>query len=190
MSTQRSASDEAKSHSVKHPREAFTVIDALRGINQTLRRSERLAEQRLGLSGAQLLVLQELASAPASSLGELAERTFTHHSSVSVVVSRLVEAGLVVREPSPEDTRRAVIQLTARGRQVVRRAPAAAQAELILKVSRLPRATLVALADALETLMMSLSNGPPTRRRSHVARAVRRRPSRPKKRVALRAWQG
>src|SRR5918912_3521326 len=165
MSTQRSGSGEAKSHSARYPREVATVIDALRAINQTLRRSERLAEQRLGISGAQLLVLQELASAPAQSLGELAERTFTHHSSVSVVVSRLVEAGLVVREPSPEDTRRAVIQLTPRGRQVLRHAPVAAQAELILKVSKLPRATLVALAEALELLMTSLANTPSPRRR-------------------------
>src|SRR5919206_2052884 len=173
MGTQRSASSEAKSQSGKYPREVFTVIDALRGINQTLRRFERLAEQRLGISGAQLLVLQELASAPAQSLGELAERTFTHHSSVSVVVSRLVEAGLVVREPSPQDTRRAVIQVTPRGRQVVRRAPVAAQAELILKVSKLPRATLAALAEALETLARSLSSAPtprPSRRAPHVVR--------------------
>src|SRR5919198_6535518 len=106
MSTQRSASGEAKSHPTKYPREVVTVIDALRAINQKLRHAERLAEQRLGISGAQLLVLQELATAPAQSLGDLADRTFTHHSSVSVLVSRLVESGLVIREPSPEDTRR------------------------------------------------------------------------------------
>jgi DNA-binding MarR family transcriptional regulator len=174
MSTQRSASGEAKSHSGSYPREVYTVIDALRGINQTLRRFERLAEQRLGISGAQLLVLQELASAPAQSIGELAERTFTHHSSVSVVVSRLVEAGLVVRQPSPEDTRRVVIELTPRGRQLVRRAPVAAQTELILKVSRLPRSTLVALAEALEVLMHSLANSSAPRRRRRIARAARR----------------
>jgi DNA-binding MarR family transcriptional regulator len=187
MTTQRSASGEAKSHPGKYPREVFTVLDALRGINQTLRRFERLAEQRLGISGAQLLVLQELASAPAQSLGELAERTFTHHSSVSVVVSRLAEAGLVVREPSPEDTRRAVIQLTARGRQLVRRAPVAPQAELILKVSRLPRATLAALAEALGALDRSLSSAPAPRHGARVVHAARRSPAKRRKHVALRA---
>src|SRR5919199_3437385 len=184
MAVQRSASGEAKSHPGKYPRDVFTVIDALRGINQTLRRYERLVEQRLGISGAQLLVLQELASAPAQSLGELAERTFTHHSSVSVVVSRLVDAGLAVREPSPEDTRRAVIQLTARGRQLVRRAPAAPQAELILKVSRLPRATLAALAEALAALERSLLSAPAPRHGGRVAHVVRRSTARRGKHVA------
>src|SRR5262245_64858968 len=75
-----------------HSRE---VLDSLRRIVQTLRESSRRAEQRLGISGAQLFVLEQLASGPSHSLNDLAARTFTHQSSVSTVVARLVEEGLV-----------------------------------------------------------------------------------------------
>mgnify|MGYP003693778817 CR=1 FL=1 len=67
-----------------HARE---VLDAIRRIVQALRESSRAAEKRVGLSSAQLFVLQTLAESPGLSLNELAERTRTHQSSVSAVVS-------------------------------------------------------------------------------------------------------
>ena len=68
------------------------VLDGVRRIVQALRASSRWAEQHVGLSGAQLFVLQKLAETPGMSVNELAERTHTHQSSVSTVVSRLVDA--------------------------------------------------------------------------------------------------
>ena len=58
------------------------ALDGIRRILRDLRVSSRAAEQELGLSGAQLFVLQQLAQAPAESLNELANRTRTHQSSV------------------------------------------------------------------------------------------------------------
>src|SRR4051812_19869984 len=73
------------------------VLDAIRRIVRALRESSRATEQSVGIGAAQLFVLQRLAAAPGLSLNELAARTFTHQSSVSVVVSRLVERGLLTR---------------------------------------------------------------------------------------------
>src|SRR4051794_8130303 len=66
------------------------IMDAIRRIVRVLRVSSRAAEKQVGLSGAQLFVLHKLADTPALSLNELADRTRTHQSSVSVVVQRLV----------------------------------------------------------------------------------------------------
>jgi MarR family transcriptional regulator, lower aerobic nicotinate degradation pathway regulator len=107
------------------------VLDSVRRIVRALRESSRAAERSVGLGGAQLFVLQRLAGAPALSINELADRTLTHQSSVSVVVSRLVQAGLVARTRATTDGRRAQISLTAAGRAVLSRAPAAAQDRLI-----------------------------------------------------------
>src|SRR5258706_11797595 len=74
--------------------EVRAVMDGVRRLVQVLRESSRAARRRVGLSAAQLFVLHRLADAPALSLNELAARTFTHQSTVSVVVSRLVEQGL------------------------------------------------------------------------------------------------
>lgn len=122
------------------------ALDNIRRIVQVLRTSSRESEQEVGLSAAQLFVLQRLAAAPSLSVNELAERTLTHQSSVSVVVQRLRARGLVVRKISRDDARRAAISLTARGRDVLARSPGAAQDRLITGLTRLSsveRRTLV-----------------------------------------------
>ena len=79
--------------------DARAVLDAIRRIVRLLRQSARAAERRTGMSAAQLFVLQQLRSAGgALTPGELAERTLTHQSSVSVVARRLVDGGLVKRQ--------------------------------------------------------------------------------------------
>ncbi len=113
------------------------ILDALRHIVRDLRVSSRAAEARVGLSAAQLFALHRLADCQAPSLGELAERTFTHQSSVSVVVRRLVERRLVARRASRADGRRIELALTPAGRALLRRAPAAAQERLVAALSRL-----------------------------------------------------
>ncbi len=126
------------------------ALDALRSIVRALRLNSHAVEGRIGLTGAQLFVLQQLAEAPARSMNELAARTLTHQSSVSVVVSRLVERGLVTREASPADARRAEIALSARGRATLRRAPVTVQSQLVAGLGKLPAARLRTLAAALE----------------------------------------
>src|SRR5438046_715948 len=82
------------------------VLDAIRRIVQALRESSRLAEATAGLSGAQLFVLRTVAESPGLSLNDLAERTRTHQSSVSVVVTRLAHEGLVQKGAARGDARR------------------------------------------------------------------------------------
>lgn len=133
----------------KRPEELAAALDAIRRIVQTLRLSARSAERRLGVSGAQLFVLHTLAEAPADSLNDLAARTFTHQSSVSVVVDRLVRRRLVSRTRSPEDGRRVVLALTSAGRALLRSAPEVAQVRLIGALRGLPPRDCRALARIL-----------------------------------------
>jgi DNA-binding MarR family transcriptional regulator len=107
------------------------TLDSIRRITRVLRRSSRLSERKVGLGSAQLFVLQQLAEAPAASVNDLAERTYTHQSSASVVVRRLVEQGLVVRRPSLDDRRRRELKLTAAGKRLAARAPVPAQVRLV-----------------------------------------------------------
>jgi DNA-binding MarR family transcriptional regulator len=128
------------------------VVDAIRSIIQTLRNSGREAEQTLGISSAQLYVLAELQDRPALSINELAERTYTHQSSVSMVVARLVENKLVTRTASPLDGRRLSISLTPAGRAILRKSPDPVQARLIDALRTMSRSDLKALAGCLSTL--------------------------------------
>lgn len=116
-------------------RDGFLAVEALRKLVRLLRDSTHLVEKRTGVTGAQLFVLRVLADHPGLSINELARRTMTHQSSVSVVVSRLVARGLVARVPAADDCRRLMVTLTPRGRLLDRDAPAAAQ-ELIIEAVR------------------------------------------------------
>jgi DNA-binding MarR family transcriptional regulator len=137
-------------------------IDAIRRVVRGLHLSARRAERALGLSGAQLFVLQQLDEGAARSLNDLADRTHTHQSSVSVVVRRLVERGLVGRSRSRYDARRVELRLTAAGRALLRRSHPAAQLRLIQAIAGLPSARRRDLAATLERLVraMGLATAP------------------------------
>jgi DNA-binding MarR family transcriptional regulator len=132
------------------------VLDSVRRIVRLLREQSRASEERVGLSAAQLFVLQKLDGAQPLSLTELAARTLTHQSSVSVVVRRLVEMGLVQRRPAAGDARRLELSLTKRGPQLAARAPSAAQERIIAAIEQLPARTQAALAASLEALVQAL----------------------------------
>lgn len=102
---------------------------------------------------AQLFVLQRIAESPALSIRELAERTFTDPSSVSVVVSGAVRQGLVVRERDARDARRAKLALTRRGRSLLARAPRAGQESLIAALGQMPVAARRNLGRLLTSLV-------------------------------------
>ena len=140
------------------------VLDHLRRIVQALRESSRASERLLGVSGAQLFVLQTLAKSRALSLNALAERTQTHQSTISVVVKRLVAERLVQSRPSPSDRRRVELELTPRGSALLRRAPAAAQDRLIAGVQALSARERASLATTLAKLAagMRLKAAPPS----------------------------
>lgn len=135
-----------------HSDEATTVMTALRRIVRFLRLADREVEAACDVSAAQLFVLHVLHEAPASSLSEIAARTLTDQSSVSTVVSRLVERGLVRRTASKVDRRRAELRLTAAGQRMVARAPRVPQAQMITALRALPPGKQAELARALGTL--------------------------------------
>ena len=131
------------------PHATRQVLEAVRRIVQTLRESSRQSEMHAGLSGAQLFVLQKLDDSPVASVNELAARTHTHQSSISTVVSRLVDRGLVRRTLSSNDARSVEVSLTSRGRRVVRAAPDVVQDRLIRAIESLPPRRRQLLASSL-----------------------------------------
>ena len=143
-------------HTITGAAETRAVLDSIRRIVRTLHESSRAAEKQVGVSGAQLFVLQKLAESPGLSLNDLAARTHTHQSSVSTVVSRLVERGLVRRAPAPVDARRLELRLTVRGQRVIASAPDAAQTRLIQAVEQLPGARRRDLARTLVDLTTAM----------------------------------
>jgi|SRR5581483_605403 len=108
------------------------LMDAIRRIVQALRSSHRAAAY-FNLTGAQLFVINALHDARRPlSVRELAARTRTDPSTVSVVVTRLVKRGLVQRVRSADDNRRVELSLTRRGLALQRKAPTTLAQERLL----------------------------------------------------------
>jgi DNA-binding MarR family transcriptional regulator len=133
--------------------EVREVLDSFRRIVRLLRLASREAEREVGLSGAQLFVLQKLAEAKVLSVNDLAERTHTHQSSVSVVAQTLVDKGLIARSRAADDARRLELTLTSQAKALLRKAPGAAQGRLIEALDRLPASTRKQLAGNLSKLV-------------------------------------
>src|SRR4051794_22865326 len=101
------------------------VFDAVRLIVHDLREASRAAETKFGIGAAQLFVLQVIRTASGISVNELAARTYTHQSSVSAVLKKLQQRGLVTARASVKDGRRLELALTPKGIKVAEQAPEA-----------------------------------------------------------------
>lgn len=132
--------------------EAHSVLNSFRCLVKSLRVADRAGLKEHGLGASQLYVLHELKRESPLSINELARRTATDQSTVSVVVAKLIDKGFVMRERSEQDGRRIDLTLTAKGHLLIRRLPPPIQWSIIDGVQRLPRARAKALADALEEI--------------------------------------
>lgn len=129
---------------------AARAMDSLRRVVRSLHGAHARARREAGLSAAVLFVLREVAAAPRLSVRDLAQRTGTSMSSVSEVVRRAMSMGLIRRETSARDGRRASLELTSLGRVIAERSPQTVQERLIAAYRLLDPPQQSALADALE----------------------------------------
>lgn len=137
------------------------ILDALRALVRELRLASTATERQHGLSSAQLFVLHALRSRGKLSLGEVARSTLTDQSSVSVVVRKLEERGLVVKVPARDDRRRLEIDLSPDGRELLAQAPPPVQGALIQRLEALGARESALLADLLEAIVPPSGEAPP-----------------------------
>jgi DNA-binding MarR family transcriptional regulator len=130
------------------------ILDALRRIVRDLRR-QAPGSGAVG-SPAQVFVLQALDGPGAATVNELAARTYTHQSSVSVVAKTLAERGLVARRAARHDRRSVELTLTAKGRAALRRAPRAPQERIVRGIARMRAASRRSLAASLRELVRAM----------------------------------
>ena len=139
------------------------AMDSLRSLVRAIGASTRTSGKAGGISGAQLFALRQIAASPGIHLVELADRTMARQSSVSELVARLVERGLVARTTG-DDARQVDLALTAKGKRAISESRATAQERLISGLSILPRARKTAIAEGLEAWLAAsgLADVPPT----------------------------
>ena len=133
------------------------VLNAIRRITRALRLSAMATQASVGISAAQLTVLRALAERESASITDLANLTLTDRSSVAAVVDRLVEHGMASRSPSPDDRRRARVQITKRGTRLAAETAAPPPADLLVGgLGRLSDHQLTDLARSLTSFVTAM----------------------------------
>ena len=112
----RRVSASAKEPPPLSPTLAFMRL--LWGVAHGLELTSKSMHARLGITGPQRLVIRLVGYHTSLSAGELARVMHRHPSSLTGMLRRLERAGLLKRTKHPQDARRAVLTLTARGRRL------------------------------------------------------------------------
>jgi DNA-binding MarR family transcriptional regulator len=117
------------------------------------RLARRLRQQAdTGLSPSQLSALASIEGHGSLTLGTLAERERVAAPSITRVVTKLVEDGLVARATDPTDRRSTRVQVTDAGRRLLDESRQRKTAWLHGRLQQLPTDDLARLVDALDVL--------------------------------------
>jgi DNA-binding MarR family transcriptional regulator len=132
------------------------VLQQFRLIFGSMRQYFRLVEERCGMSGSQMWVLQEVQRTPEIGIGELATRLGVHQSTCSLLVDKLVASGCLIKKRQTADQRRVGLWLDASGLAALTALPGPAEGILPEALSKLPVVSLKTLHINLEELILHL----------------------------------
>jgi len=103
------------------------VLISLRRIIQAIDLHSRALVKRYGLTGPQLIILQEVAKKGVLSHGELSQAISVGQATVTGILMRLENKGFITRQRCETDKRKVLVQITEKGTQMIGSAPSPLQ---------------------------------------------------------------
>jgi MarR family transcriptional regulator, organic hydroperoxide resistance regulator len=139
--------------------EALEFLRLMWAIDHGLQRRSKRMAATLGVTGPQRLVIRIVGRSPGISAGELAQVLHLHPSTLTGILRRLEQKGLLLRERDRHDLRRAVLELSPAGRRLD--VETAGTVESVTKriLGDLPRRQVVAARGVLLALSAGLDRG-------------------------------
>lgn len=132
--------------------EVLEFMRLIWALDHALHRTSKVMETELGITGPQRLVLRIVGRFPGIPAGDLAEILHVHPSTLTGILKRLKDKGLLARRSDPRDGRRALLGLTAKGRKLDTETEGTVEAAVQETFSRLPAETIQSAANVLRTL--------------------------------------
>lgn len=145
-----------KQHESPPGQAALDVLQQFRLIYGSMRQHFRLVEERCGMSGSQMWVLQEVQRTPEIGIGELAARLGIHQSTCSLLVDKLVSSACLEKRKQQRDQRRVGLVLAKRGREALAALPGPAEGILPEALAAIPPVVLRTLQINLDELLRHL----------------------------------
>jgi DNA-binding MarR family transcriptional regulator len=139
---------------------ALELMESLWALDHALQQRERSAAGRFGITRSQRLVLRIVGQQPGVSAGDLSRILHVHPSTLTPVLHRLVEGGLLGRAPDPADRRRAVLRLSRRGKRIDDICASRIDAVMAEAISRMEAAEVAATRRVLSSLADALGEEP------------------------------
>ncbi|MBK8120921.1 MAG: MarR family transcriptional regulator [Sulfuritalea sp.] len=133
------------------------VLRKFRLIYGSVKKHFRDVEKACGISGSQIWILRDIATSPGTGVSRLAERLSIHQSTCSLLVEKLVGAGLVSKTRATSDQRRVGLKITGAGMQLLKIAPGPAEGMLPDALRQLPDVALRTLQVNLDQLINHLT---------------------------------
>ena len=131
-------------------KQLWAVVHGLQTISKRL-------ESQHGITGPQRLVVRIVGRTPGISAGALAQILRMHPSTLTGILRRLETRGILTRKSDPNDARRALFALTARGRKVDTLKTGTVEAAVRRVLARQPNEASVA-QKLLASLALELEN--------------------------------
>ncbi len=116
------------------------IRDVLKSLRRIIRASDlhsKYLVKQTGLTTAQLLLMQTVSANDSTTIGKIADEINLSQATVTTILDRLEERGLLVREGSKEDKRKVHIKLTELGNEKVNNAPLPLQNNFIEQFKKL-----------------------------------------------------
>lgn len=128
------------------------MLIALRRIIRAIDIHSRSLTKRFGLTGPQLLLLNEMRDTDRMSIGTLADRAHLSQATVTTVVDRLEDRLFVKRARDANDKRRVWVSLTEKGRVVLAAEPQLLQEDFLQRFNALSKEEQDSILEALRSV--------------------------------------
>ena len=131
---------------------AIEFLSVLWALDHRLELLSRGMKRSFGVSGRERFVIKVVGSQPGISAGEVAAVLHVDPSTLTGTLRQLVSRGLIRRTQHPDDARRAVLQLTARGSAIDRLQSGTIEARVRSVLARTPRRKVNIAAQVLNAI--------------------------------------
>lgn len=126
---------------------------ALRKIIQAIEMNSKKLVKRVGLTGPQLVILQEILRCGEVTAGEIAQAVSLSQATVTGILERMEKRGLLERQRSHRDKRRIMVRITDTGQNILEEAPPLMQEAFIERFSSLQEWEQTMILSALQRLV-------------------------------------
>lgn len=136
------------------------VLDFMRllwAVEHGLTRVSRRMERTAGITGPQRMVVRLVGQHPGISAGDLARTLHVHPSTLTEVLKRLTDRGVLERAQDPADARRALFRLTRRGLELDAQRRGTGESRVRVALASLSDQDLAAAARVLARLAQALA---------------------------------